>query len=70
MNSYIFKTNIVSLKVAANLKNLLPLYFKINEISFDLNDNDKVLRIKSPTLSSIQVKKTLNDFGYSCEELQ
>jgi hypothetical protein len=69
MNSYIFKTNIASLKVAANLKNLLPHYFKINEISFDINGDQNILRIKSPSLSSIKVRKTLNEFGYSCEEI-
>lgn len=63
----IFKTNVnnkrAALKVAFHLSQALPDY----EINFDLEDCDKVLRIKGKWIDVTEVLKNMQQQGYQCE---
>lgn len=69
MKLYQFKTDITSHKKAQNLSLLLTNYFNISFVEFDFSKMKSLLRIESSNLSPSKVKTTLNDFGYSCEEI-
>lgn len=62
---YIFQTSIRSLKVADTLIKLLPHYFKITDISFDITEMTSLLRVRALNISPKQIQLTLKEFGYN-----
>ncbi len=69
MKLYNFKTNITSKKKAQNLMLLLQNYFNIISAEIDFEKMKGLMKIESPELSPIKVTKVLNEFGYTCEEI-
>lgn len=70
MTLYNFKTNIRSKKKAHNLLLLLQNYFNIHNAELEFEKMKAHLKIQSPDLSPVKLSKTINDFGYSCEEIK
>ncbi|TKT88968.1 hypothetical protein FDK13_25135 [Dyadobacter frigoris] len=66
---YVFKTNIREADQGKNLTKILHSHFPGSEISFDLGDCDKVLRIKHYGTFASQAVDILNHHGFDCEEL-
>lgn len=65
----IFKTDIKEVKEADKVCQILMNHFPENEINFDLEDCDNILRVEGLNSVSIDVIRVLNNYGYSCEEL-
>ena len=65
----VFKTNVQEAGQGKMIIEMLLGYFPGSEISFDLEDCDKVLRIKHNG-SVASIKALLNKHSFSCEELQ
>lgn len=66
----VFKTNVQGVYQAEKLLELLLLYFPDSCISFDLDDCDRVLRIKGENFTSVKVIKLLEENGVECVVLQ
>ena len=69
MEILVFKTN---LHFKKNLKQVVPYLNELKGIikwNIDFHDKDKILRIVSSDLSPRIVENTLQNAGYSCEEL-
>ncbi|RFZ83178.1 hypothetical protein DYU05_13615 [Mucilaginibacter terrenus] len=68
-NILLFKTNISceadKTAVCAMLRNLNG----VEQLSVDLEDEDRVLRVVSATLNHQQIIKLINQHGYNCCEL-
>ena len=67
---YVFKT---SVKYKKQIKKIAPELDKINEIqewNFDLEDCDKILRIKGRKLNPNSVSNIMCSLGFSCSELE
>ena len=69
MKIYTFKTNISSQKTAGILLNLLPYYYKIAQIKFDLKKGKGFFTITAKDLAIEEVRSTINDFGYRCQHI-
>ncbi len=65
----VFKTNVSEEVEAAGLINLLLAHFPDSEINFDLEDCDKILRIKNHRVMPGDVIPLLRGKGYYCEVL-
>ena len=69
MEILVFKTN---LHFKKNLKQVVPHLNELKGVikwNIDFHDKDKILRIVSSDLSPRIVENTLQNAGYSCEEL-
>lgn len=66
---YVFKTSVREYADAQIITKTLLSYFPGGEISFDLGDCDKVLRIKHFGNFAVQAVDILNQHGFECEEL-
>lgn len=62
----IFKTDIQSKQVAADLLNSLQLAFPNYKMNVDLEDCDKILRIESNTIDIRAVKVALDEMSIQC----
>lgn len=67
MNIYTFKTNVHSLKTANILLGLLPYYYKISQIQFDLNKGKGIFTIKTKNVGPDKIQTTIKEFGYRCQ---
>lgn len=65
----VFKTNVSEAGEAEGLISLLLMHFPDSEINFDLEDCDKILRIKNHWVSPGDVIPLLLGRGYHCEVL-
>lgn len=68
----VFKTDVQNLRQANMLRFELGKVFTDYQITFDLNDCDKILRIKGPNGISIQaylVIDLMKNFGFTAEVL-
>lgn len=68
----VFKTDVQNLRQANMLRFELSKVFTGYQITFDLNDCDKILRIKGPNDISIQdylVINLMKHFGFTAEVL-
>ena len=70
MKIYTFKTNISSPKTAGILLNLLPYYYKISKIKFDLKKGSGVFTITAKELQIEDVQSTISNFGYRCQHIK
>lgn len=66
---FIFKTNVREYVDAQIISKKLLSHFPGSEISFDLGDCDKVLRIKHFGRFAARAIELLNLYGFDCEEL-
>lgn len=64
----VFKTNVASKYEAAMLIEMLCQVYPFAQINFDLEDCDRILRIKG-SISTRSIVNLLNEKGYLCEEL-
>jgi hypothetical protein len=62
----IFKTDIQSEQVAAEILNSLQSAFPNYKMNFDLDDSDKILRIESTTIDVEAVKVVLHEISVEC----
>lgn len=65
----VFKTNVQEECKADLLVQMLLEHFPGGSISFDLEDCDRVLRIKHNSIITHQVSHILQQQGYHCEVL-
>ncbi|MEO5911875.1 MAG: DUF4287 domain-containing protein [Pelobium sp.] len=65
----VFKTDINCQEAANEVLTTLIEYFPTAQINFDLEDRDKILRIKSLIICIATFKRVLNQKGYYCEVL-
>lgn len=66
----IFKTNIVSKKDADHVIQVLKQLYPGIEINFDLEDCDKILRIKYASALGDTIPETLSQLNHQCIELK
>ncbi len=69
MEILVFKTNLTSVKSVNLLKPHLNETEGIIQWNVDLQDRDKVLRIKTESISSQQIVNLVSTRGFECEEL-
>lgn len=68
----VFKTDVQNLMQADRLRYELGKIFSDHQITFDLNDCDKILRIKGPNNILIQASLVIDlmeNFGFTAEVL-
>ena len=66
----VFKTNIQEQNEAMQIIQKLPEFFPSGEINKDLEDRDKILRVKGDCMEVEQVKDVLKSMNHSCEDLE
>jgi hypothetical protein len=66
----VFKTNVQEDGDAGMLVAMLLEHFPGSEINFDLEDCDKILRIKHNKIAPHEVVPILNKKGFACEVLE
>lgn len=69
-NILLFKTNILTAADRHILQPVLDSHPHIAKWSVDLDDDDRVLRIISSTLTCNHVADMIRLHGYTCEELK
>lgn len=65
----IFKTNISNLAQTQQAIQLLKLQFPLAQITFDLEDCDRILRIENETINPNNVINALTQLGFYCQVL-
>lgn len=70
MKILVFKTNIRYKKTIRQIIPYLDRLPGVQRWNFDLHDKDNILRIETHDLSPRVVESTLQQAGYSCEELE
>jgi hypothetical protein len=65
----VFKTSVTEERSEALLE-LLQRHFPESEINFDLDDCDKILRIKSDRIDIHFIVTLMNEQGFHCEVLE
>lgn len=65
----VFKTNISNLAQAKQVIKLLQQQFPLAQITFDLDDCDRILRMENETINPHQVTITLTQLGFNCQPL-
>lgn len=66
----IFKTNVENVIQAETLLALLHHHFSFSEISFDIDDCDRILRFKGGEFCSLKIIQLLANNGFECEILE
>jgi len=67
----VFKTNVVEAEMAEKLIELIHEFFPHLEINFDLDDQDRILRIQSlKEIDLSKVKLLCNSMGCIIEDLE
>ncbi len=65
----VFKTNVEKIEQSEMIIEKLLEHFPDSTINFDLEDCDKILRIRSVSISKKRVIALLNNHGFYCEVL-
>jgi hypothetical protein len=65
----IYKTNIDNEREIAIVLDLLRVQYHHAKINFDLDDCDRILRIKGRNVCSLNVIKLLTENGFECSLL-
>ena len=63
----VFVTNITSDTVFTKIKSAIKIFLPCSEISIDLEDVDKVLRIKAEHLDSKKIINTVKRHHFDCK---
>lgn len=66
----VFKTSIQEIPQGEWMLKVLTICFPGTDISFDLEDCDKVLRIEHNGIPAGEIIHLLTSYGFYCEELQ
>jgi len=66
----IFKTNVECHEQAAKLLEVLENRFPVLKINFDLEDCDRILRVKGRAISHQKIIKVITSNGYQCRVLE
>ena len=69
MDILILKTNINSKDEFLSIKRNIKKAYYINECTIDLEDIDKVLRIRGLDINPDEITSFVTNLGYYCEEL-
>lgn len=69
MEVLIFKTNASRQSEVSSLQRMLSRFDHIIEVSVDLEDCDKVLRIVGNNPSPIQIQLLVSSLGLTCSEM-
>ncbi|MEO5889767.1 MAG: hypothetical protein ABIQ31_05910 [Ferruginibacter sp.] len=69
MNVLVFKTNIKFKKDLKIVRPFLAAHGPVIKWNVDIQDRDRVLRIESTSVDTLEIIKTVNKAGYHCEEL-
>ena len=67
---HIFKTNINTLEQIRKADSFLSKHSKIKKWNIDLEDCDKVLKIESSQLETVDIIGSLKPFNIYCEVLE
>ncbi len=65
----VFKTNLVSITDAMELKHVLRSIDKRLNIHFDLDDCDRIMRVKGPAIKNETIVRAAIEVGVFCEVL-
>ena len=65
----IFKTNVYEVEKSNIIFQKLQKHFPENQINFDLEDCDKILRVEGNNILSKKIIEILNAEGHICEIL-
>lgn len=65
----VFKTDVYEQEISLAIVQTLLQHFPGNEINFDLQDCDKILRIEGENILREKIKEVLHGAGYQCEVL-
>ena len=65
----VFKTSVTHTRLSEKIRKEIMLFNNVLTCNFDLEDCDKILRIRSETAISEKVIAHLNNKGLICEEL-
>lgn len=66
----IFKTNVTGLDEAATIVSMLQFHLPYCKVNFDLQDCDKILRVKGENICITTIIELLQSCGFSCSLLQ
>jgi hypothetical protein len=66
----VFKTNVTAGDASKMLIQKILLHFPLSDISFDLEDCDKILRIEGNRILPDKVIAIIIESGFHCEVLQ
>jgi len=66
----VFKTNVEHSEQAAKLITVLTKQFSSFTVNFDLEDRDKILRVKGKEITPEKIITVLNSKGYKCSVLK
>jgi len=66
----IFKTNVDNERQAERLLALLNQHFPSTEINFDLDDCDRILKVKGEKFCSLNIIRILAYKGFECQVLE
>ncbi len=66
----VFKTNVLKLREAKILIDKIVHQFPLYQVTFDLEDCDKVLRIEGTLVNALQISTILNNSNYQCSILE
>jgi len=69
MNVQVYKTNITKKTQAKEVMKIIRKEYQLEEINFDLEDIDNILRVVSPEDIGKEIAKSVRNMGYQCEEL-
>lgn len=69
MKMLILKTDIITETDFKTIKAKLKEYYNINELTIDLEDIDKVVRVIGDNFEKNDLLKKIHSLGYYCEEL-
>lgn len=63
----VFKTNVQEVSQAKELTDKLLEHFPDYDITFDLEDCDKILRAEARDIKSENIIMLLSNYGFNCE---
>jgi tRNA G26 N,N-dimethylase Trm1 len=66
----VFKTNVARREQAAKLLEVLENHFPVLKINFDLEDCDKILRVKGSVVAPERIINVITSNGYQCSVLE
>lgn len=66
----VFKTNIPGHNAARSLAAELATYYPHLSVSFDLEDCDKILRLKGEAIHAAEIISFVSRRGFTCEVLE
>ncbi|MEO4006007.1 hypothetical protein [Flavobacterium sp. CAU 1735] len=66
---YIFKTTVKKKKDVKAISRIFEASNNILHFNFDLEDCDKILRVKSESLKATEILSLISHLGHDCEEL-